>query len=120
MTHFPTTEPSNRHVLPRVVAGALAVLATPSAIRDLYGLLRGGFDPLLAVFAACTAMFVALCAWFALRGHEAVSRARMKLVLLGALVVGASGLSVGFCGPGRPGPTRARCSGSSSPAPSAA
>ena len=95
----PSNDASNRHAFPRVVAGILALLATPSALRDWYGLIRGGFDPLLAVFGACTTLFITLCGWFALGGHRAASRARMKLVLRGGLVVGAVGFAIGFIGP---------------------
>jgi len=62
-------------------------------------MLRGGFDPLLAVFGACTTLFIAFCGWFALRGHLARSRSRMKLVLQGGLVAGAIGFVAGFFGP---------------------
>ena len=95
----PSNETSNRHMLLRVVAGALAAFATPSALRDLYGMSRGEFDPLLAVFGACTTLFIALCVWFALRGHLAESRSRMKFVLRAGLVVGAVGFAIGFFGP---------------------
>ncbi|HUK64898.1 MAG TPA: hypothetical protein VLV15_16280, partial [Dongiaceae bacterium] len=71
----------------------------PSAIRDLCGTFRGGFDPLLAVFGACTTLFVAFSGWFALRGQLAASRAQMKLALRTGLVVGAIGFVVGFFGP---------------------
>ena len=37
----PSSETSDRHTFLRVVAGILAALATPSAVRDLYGMLRG-------------------------------------------------------------------------------
>lgn len=94
-----SSETTNRHILLRVVAGTLAVLATPSAMTDLYGICRGGFDPLLTVFGACTILFIALCAWFALRGDLPESRARMKTVLLSGLAVGAIGFAIGFFGP---------------------
>ena len=83
----------------RIVAAILALLALPSLIRDLYGLVRGRFDPLLAIFGACTLLFVALCGWFALRGHQPVSRARLKFALLSGLVVGAVAFAIGFFGP---------------------
>ncbi|SRR5258705_1276698 len=83
----------------RIVAAILALLGLPSLFRDLYGLMRGGFDPLLAVIGACTLLFVALCGWFALRGHRPASRARMKLALLSGLVVGAAAFAIGFFGP---------------------
>ena len=95
----PPSETPNRHMLLRVISGVLAVLALPSSLRDLYGLVRGGFDPLLSIFGVCTALFVALCAWFALRGHLATSRARMILVLKGGLLVGAIGFAIGYFGP---------------------
>jgi len=95
----PSLAVPNRHTIARSVAGVLAVLAAPPALRDLYGLARGGFDPLLAIFGACTTLFVVGCGWFALRGHLAASRARMWIVLRTALVVGAIGFVVGFFGP---------------------
>lgn len=94
-----TSETADGPKLPRIVAGILAILAAPSAARDLYGMSRGEFDPLLAVFGGCTTLFVALCTWFAMRGHRARSRAHMKLVLRSGLVVGAIGFSIGFFGP---------------------
>jgi hypothetical protein len=94
-----SSQSSDRHTILRVIAGLLALFAAPSAMRDLAGMFRGRFDPLLAIFAACTSLFVALGAWFALRGHLAASRARMKLVLQGGLVVGGIGFAVGFFGP---------------------
>jgi len=95
----PSHATANRHTILRVIAGALAVIALPSATRDLYGLARGGFDPLLAVFGACTTLFVAGCVWFALRGHLAASRAHMWIALRSGLVVGAVGFAIGFLGP---------------------
>jgi Na+/proline symporter len=83
----------------RIVAAILALLALPSLIRDLYGLIHGAFDPLLAVFGACTLLFVALCGWFALRGHRPASRARMKLAMLSGFVVGGIAFAIGFFGP---------------------
>jgi hypothetical protein len=83
----------------RIVAAILALLALPSLIRDLYGLVRGGFDPLLAMFGACTLLFVALCGWFALRGDRPASRAHMKFALTCGLVVGATAFAIGFLGP---------------------
>jgi hypothetical protein len=83
----------------RILAAVLALLAIPSAARDLQGLMRGGFDPLLAIFAACTLTFIALCGWFALRGGEAASRARMGFALKVGLILGAIGFVVGFVGP---------------------
>jgi hypothetical protein len=83
----------------RLLAGLLALLALAPAFADLFGLFRGGYDPMMLVFAACTLLFVALSAWFALRGHRPESRARMKMVLLGGLIVGAIAFAIGFFGP---------------------
>jgi len=93
------SDTTNRFTIPRAICLVLAVMALPSAVRDLYGLTRAGFDPLLAIFGVCTALFVAMCVWFALRGHRAASRARMKLVMLGGFAVGAIGFAIGFFGP---------------------
>ncbi|MGH3055199.1 MAG: hypothetical protein ACRDL7_09510 [Gaiellaceae bacterium] len=61
----PSGQAPNHHTLLRVIAGVFALLATPSAIRDLLGMFRGGFDALLAIFALCTVTFVLMCGWFA-------------------------------------------------------
>ena len=90
---------SNRWLLLRAIAGILALIATPSALLDLFGMFRREFDPLLAIFAVCTATFVLMCGWFALRGQFPASRRRMRLVLLGGLVVGGIGFAIGFFGP---------------------
>jgi hypothetical protein len=90
---------SNRYMLLRVVAGVLAVICTPAMLRYVYVMLRGWFDPLLTVFAACTTLFVAFCIWFAMRGHLATSRARIKMAVMFGIVLGAIGFAVGFFGP---------------------
>jgi hypothetical protein len=90
---------SGRQLILRLFAGALALLALPSAFQDFYGLVRGGFDPLLAIFGACTILFMVMCGWFALRGNLTSARARMKTVILGGVVVGAIGFAIGFLGP---------------------
>jgi len=92
-------ETSGRPLILRLISAVLALLAAPSACRDLYGLIRGGFDPLLAVFGSCTALFIALCVWFAMRGNRAASRARMRTVIVCGLAAGAVGLGIGFFGP---------------------
>src|SRR5262245_10311626 len=83
----------------RSISAILALLALPVLIRDLSGLLRGGFDALLAVFCAVTGSFVALCGWFALHGHRPENRARLMLALRSGLVVGSIGFAIGFFGP---------------------
>ena len=95
----PSNETSHRHTLLRVVAGVLALIAAPSMVRYLFWMLRGRFDQLFAILAACTTLFVAFCAWVALRGHLATSRARMKITLMCGLALGAIGFAVGFFGP---------------------
>jgi hypothetical protein len=95
----PSSHASPRCTLLRVIAGVLALLAAPTAWRDLSGMLRGRFDPLLAVFAVCTTLFVLLAGWFALRGHVTASRTRIKLVLTTGFVVGGVGFAIGFLGP---------------------
>jgi hypothetical protein len=96
----PSNEASDRHMVVRVIAGILALLAIPSALGNLLGMFRGGeFDPMLAVLGACTILWVALCAWFALRGNRAASRARMKFVVRVGFVTGVIGFAVGFFGP---------------------
>ena len=102
MTHSsmdpnPSNEASDRYLVLRVIAGILALLAIPSALSSLLGMFRGGmFELLLAPLGACTIVWVALWAWFALRGNRAASRARMKFVVRVAFVTGVIGFAVGF------------------------
>lgn len=90
---------SSNLLLLRAICCVLALIASSTAAAELLGLARRGFDPLLAIFAACTLLFVAMCAWFALRGNRAASRARMRLVLMCGLVVGGISFAIGFFGP---------------------
>src|SRR5262245_36230402 len=95
-------EPSQRstgHTILRWIAAALALLAAPSAARDVYGTFRGTFDPILAIFAVCTTLCVARFEWLVRRGFRVDMRARIKHVLLGGLIVGSIGFALGFFGP---------------------
>jgi len=84
----------------RVIAGILALLAIPYALVNLLGMFRGEeFDPMPAILAACTIVWIALWGWFALRGDRPASRARMKFVVRVGFVTGAIGFAIGFFGP---------------------
>ena len=96
---YASTDSPGLNLLLRLFAGALALLAIPAAFVDFYGLLRGEFDPLLAIFGACTILFAVMCGWFALRGNLSAARARMRTVMLGGMLVGAIGFAIGFVGP---------------------
>jgi hypothetical protein len=91
--------PSTRNTVLRGIAAVLAMLATPFAARDLYRMFRGEFDVLVAIFAVCTTLFVAMCAWFALRGDQVDVRARLKHMLIGGAILGSIGFALGFFGP---------------------
>jgi len=50
-------------------------------------------------FVVLPATFASLCLWFAFKGHNAVSRARMKCALIGGITVGGIAFLAGFVGP---------------------
>ena len=83
----------------RAIAGLLALPLTAYSLMFAAALLRGRFDPLGAIFGSCAGTLAVLCWWFALRGHIAESRRRMRLALLGGLILGGIGFVAGFFGP---------------------
>ena len=100
MQPSPSTEASDRTMVLRVIAGILALLAVPYALSSLLAMFRGGeFDPMPAILAACTIVWIALLGWFALRGNQPASRARMKFVVRVGFVTGVIGFAIGFFGP---------------------
>jgi hypothetical protein len=83
----------------RVLAGIVALPFAGYTLLAVYQQLRSGFDLLGAVFASGTGTVAILCGWFALRGHVAESRARIWLSVIGGVVLGSIGFTVGFLGP---------------------
>ena len=84
---------------PRIVAGLVALPLGLLAVSMIPTLFRGWFDPLGAAFLVCSGAAAALCGWFALRGHIAESRRRMRAALIGGLVFGGVAFAAGFFGP---------------------
>lgn len=80
----------------RILAAIIALPLTAYALLTLASQVRTGFDPLGAAFALCPGTMAALCWWFALRGHVAESRERMRLAVLGGLVLGGIAFAAGF------------------------
>lgn len=83
----------------RIVAGLLALPMTAYALLMLVALLSAHFDLMRVIFGLCTGTLAALCWWFALRGHLAGSRRRMKFVLVRGFALGGVGFIGGFFGP---------------------
>ena len=83
----------------RIVVGIAAALLTALALSMIGTQLRFGFEPVGAAFGSCAAVFAALCWWFALRGHIAESRERMRFTVLCGIVLGGVSFILGFIGP---------------------
>jgi len=83
----------------RVAAGIVAALLTVLTLSMIPTQFRFGFEPVGAAFGSCAAVFAALCWWFALRGHLAESRERMRFTVLCGIVLGGIGFIAGFIGP---------------------
>lgn len=86
--------------MPCIAVGVLAIIFTAFPLLTLR---TNGVEFLASWFGAgfvlAPATIAALCWWYALRGHRAASRARMKYALIGA--IGLSGIAFlgGFIGP---------------------
>ena len=87
------------HTVQRILAGLLALPISAYALLMLVALLSAHFDLMRVIFGLCTGTLASLCWWFALRGHLAGSRRRMKFVLAGGFALGGIGFIVGFFGP---------------------
>ena len=83
----------------RILAGIIALPLTVNALLFLGALASGKVDAMIAIFGACSTTVAALCWWFALRGHIAESRARMKITALCGSFLGTIGFAAGFFGP---------------------
>jgi 4-amino-4-deoxy-L-arabinose transferase-like glycosyltransferase len=83
----------------RILCGLLALPLTAYAVLMLIALLSARPDLMRVIFGLCTGTLASLCWWFALRGHLAASRRRMRFVVLGGFVLGGIGFAVGFFGP---------------------
>ena len=90
---------SDSYMSQRIIAGIVALLLTAFALLVLRNQAREGFDPLGAIFGSGVATVAVICWWFALRGHIAESRLRMKYTKRGGLILGGIGFAVGFFGP---------------------
>ncbi len=94
-----TTSGSRSYAAQRVLAGIVALPLTAYALMVVRFQLQNRFDPMGAIFGSCVGTVAILCGWFALRGHIAESRARMRFAVKGALVLGGIGFAAGFLGP---------------------
>jgi hypothetical protein len=83
----------------RILAGIVAVPLTAFALMVLFTQVRFGFDPMGAIFGLGAATVAVICWWFALRGHIAESRLRMRFAVTGGLILGGIGFAAGFFGP---------------------
>jgi hypothetical protein len=94
----PSRSPFQRFL--RIAAGAAAVLFAAPLVVALSNSVRSGvIDPLTMVVLGFLAVVITLCAWFALRGALPQALARMRVALLGGMIVGGIGFAGGFFGP---------------------
>jgi len=94
-----TSGGSKSYTAQRILAGLGALPLTVYALMVLVSALRRGFDPLGAIFGLGPGVLAILGWWFALRGHIAGSRVRMRITVKGGLIVGGLGFAAGFFGP---------------------
>ena len=90
---------SHAYLAQRILAGLLALPMSAYALLMLIALVSSQFDLMRVIFGLCTGTLAILCWWFALRGHLAGSRRRMRFVLGGGFALGGLGFIVGFFGP---------------------
>ena len=83
----------------RILAGIVALPFSFYALLAMVGMFRPRFDLMSAAFFVFPGTIAAYCWWFALRGHVAESRARMRITLLGGVILGGIGFAAGFFGP---------------------
>lgn len=87
------------YAIPRVVAGLTALAPTGIALSLLGTQVFKGFDPMGAALGAAGLTMALFCWWFALRGHLAESRVRMRYSVIGGVVLGGFAFAAGFIGP---------------------
>jgi hypothetical protein len=85
--------------IPRILALVGAIILSVYSFMVFVTALRTGFDFFGSGFLLGPAVAAFLCWWFALRGEYKKSRVRMMYALLGGLIIGGIGFSVGFFGP---------------------
>lgn len=83
----------------RVAAGVCALPLAGFVLLTLVAQIRGGLDLLQAGLGSAVAAAATVCWGFALRGHRAESRARLRYALRGGMIVGGIGFAAGFVGP---------------------
>lgn len=94
-----STSRSNSHAAQRILAGIVALPLTAFALLVIRTQFRTGFDPIGVIIASGAGMVAILCWWFALRGHIADDRVRMRFSVTGGLILGGIGFAAGFFGP---------------------
>jgi len=84
----------------RILAGIVGVLCAIYALTVIAAMISAWrFDPIGIGLVAGSGTVAALCAWFALWGHIPESRERLRLTLLGGVLLGGLGFALGFFGP---------------------
>jgi hypothetical protein len=89
---------SNSYTAQRILAGVVALSLTAYALGVIRTQLQFGIEPIGVSFGLGAAVVATLCWWFALRGHIAESRVRMRFTVIGGLLLGGIAFAVGFFG----------------------
>lgn len=88
-----------RFTTQRIFAAIIALPPTAFALLVLRHQFAAGFDSLGVIVGSGSCTIALICWWFALRGHIAADRARMRYAGIGGLIVGGIGFVAGFFGP---------------------
>jgi hypothetical protein len=99
MNETSITSGSNSYTAQRILAAIVALPLTVFALLVILNQLRVGFDLIGAIFGSGAGMTAIICWWFALRGHIAEIRVRIRFAVVGGLVIGGIGFAAGFFGP---------------------
>lgn len=86
-------------ILPRVLVGIASLLVAPAPAVQIIGMLRGEFDLVSFSLWMVIASACGFGGWFALCGHQALWRARIKCALAAGLFGFIFGFVAGFFGP---------------------
>ncbi|MDB5335979.1 MAG: drug efflux pump, inner rane subunit, DrrB family [Planctomycetaceae bacterium] len=89
----------DRLAVPRLVASVVAFAPAIFALLILRKQFRDGLDGLGVILWSVAALIAFVGWWFALRGHLAETRIRIRSTMIGAAIVGGIGFLAGFFGP---------------------
>jgi len=83
----------------RVVIGIAALFVSPAPAVQIFSMIHAGIDLFSFSISAVVATACIFGWWFALRGHHALSRTRMRYALAGGVFGFIIGFAAGYFGP---------------------